>query len=273
MTSATAIDAVTGRGTPIKLVSEPRRIFDDLAGMGPNMVASSTIFTVLDTDLILPHINPLFGPISTYVPQGALVNLSHAFERLHNPLPPTPVPTPINLEAGTVRTVDHFFPPGIARPVELEKFSFDRLLRRLAKRYAASDSPDFNKFVSLAQWLDLDQQELATALGIERTTPYAWRDGSVPRRKTVRKLQQFYAFCSALVQRIGESATREFLGSGEPTARQLLIDGNLAEAQRRARPLLFEHVGGPRSGAWLPDVDGDDAPQNTVGAANTAVDA
>jgi hypothetical protein len=116
-------------------------------------------------------------------------------------------------------------------------------------------SPAFDAFKDLVRWLRATDDEVASMIGVGRTTPYAWkREGREPRRSTVRKLFQTHAVLAGLVNKLGEEPAVEWLVLDDPSRRERVLAGDLAAVQNEARPLLFgRRQRRIRPGSWMPD--------------------
>jgi hypothetical protein len=116
-------------------------------------------------------------------------------------------------------------------------------------------SQAFDAFKDLVRWLQATDDEVASMVGVGRTTPYAWkRDGREPRRSTVRKLFQTHAVLAGLVNKLGEDAAVNWLVLDDPSRRERVLAGDLASVQNEARPLLFRRSQRRvRPGSWMPD--------------------
>lgn len=106
----------------------------------------------------------------------------------------------------------------------------------------AADPPKaFTAFKEVASWLDARDEEITQLIGVGRTTPYSWeRDGREPRRGSVRKLFETHATLAAIRDRLGEGGLHRWLNSGEPSRRDLILQGDLVRLERDVRQLLFE---------------------------------
>jgi transcriptional regulator with XRE-family HTH domain len=112
-------------------------------------------------------------------------------------------------------------------------------------------SKAFGYFRELAEWLQLTDEETADVLGVGRTTPYAWESGErEPQPANARKLYQIHNLVSSIFSTAGDTGTVAWLESGTPTARELLLAGQIEEATTKARELIFaENIEQPRFGA------------------------
>jgi hypothetical protein len=92
----------------------------------------------------------------------------------------------------------------------------------------------------LRAWLDLTYDELASVSGVSRGAFFYWRaqNGS-PRPSTTRRIARVHALADLLTRRFGSAGARSWLGAGDPSALELLLDQNLTEVERRARDSLF----------------------------------
>lgn len=125
---------------------------------------------------------------------------------------------------------------------------------------AQRPSKAFGAFKDLARWLHANDDEIASMIGIGRTTVYTWqRDGREPRPATARKLFQAHAVMGALVQQLGEDGAYDWLAHEASERRTALMAGDIAGIQSQARPIIFGDAGRTRPGTWLPEpTDTDD---------------
>ncbi len=101
-------------------------------------------------------------------------------------------------------------------------------------------SVSFRKFKDVAGWLGLSDEAAAELLGVGRTTPYSWeRRGHEPRPSKAGQLFEYHALLISLIRRLGRNGLQDWLVTGSPAPRTLLIDGNLAGAYDAAHDLLF----------------------------------
>lgn len=124
-------------------------------------------------------------------------------------------------------------------------------------------------FKELAGWLLLDNEDLAAALGVGRTTPYTWeREQREPRAETARRLYQVHGTVAALVDQLGESAATRWLAAGSPSPGSLLRRGEVAEVNRLAHDLLFRPAARrPAPGGFAVEEEADVSPAALARAA------
>ncbi|MFL5962590.1 MAG: helix-turn-helix domain-containing protein [Gaiellaceae bacterium] len=99
----------------------------------------------------------------------------------------------------------------------------------------------FKMFNELREWLNLTTQETATLVGVGRTTPLAWeRDGREPQPAHARQLYQVHSIVGSLVKRLGADPAIEWLERGEPSLRERLERGEIAQVARDAERILLQ---------------------------------
>lgn len=129
----------------------------------------------------------------------------------------------------------------------------------------------FAAFKDLASWLDAPDEEITKLIGVGRTTPYSWeRDGRDPRRGSVRKLFETHATLAAIRDRLGEGGLHRWLNSGEPSRRDLVLRGDLADLERDVHQLLFRPRDTGVDLAWRPDREPDPTSEPEDQAASAA---
>lgn len=102
----------------------------------------------------------------------------------------------------------------------------------------------YRAFKAIGDLLEATDEEVAAAVGIGRTTPYGWlRDRREPRRGNARRIYEYHSVLVALENALGRDGLHRWLFDGKPSPRALMLEGNLAEAERRAHEILF--AGGP----------------------------
>ncbi len=105
---------------------------------------------------------------------------------------------------------------------------------------AATDPPAYQAFKDLARWLEADEDDVAKAVGIGRTTPYSWkREGREPRADTVRRLYEYHSTLDALLRRLGESGLRAWVFASRGGHRTALLIGDLAAVESDVNAVLF----------------------------------
>lgn len=125
-------------------------------------------------------------------------------------------------------------------------------------RQPAPPPRSYRAFKELADWLDADDEEIAHAVGIGRTTPYAWRrDGHEPRPATVRKLYETHTVLDALRRQLGHEQLSAWLCLGSPSRRSVLLAGELDALARAVDDVLFGQMQTPDL-AWTPETSDDD---------------
>jgi hypothetical protein len=103
------------------------------------------------------------------------------------------------------------------------------------------EHPAARAFDELAQWIKADHQQVADAVGIGRTTRYAWsREEHAPRPSSVRKLYQVHAAVDALRRAIGPRHFDQWLNLGDPSPRDLLLEGRSSALQPAIREYVFQ---------------------------------
>jgi hypothetical protein len=132
---------------------------------------------------------------------------------------------------------------------------FDEVASQLAERLANKHRSDaFQAFVELKTWLKLNTAEAAELVGVKRTTPHAWaREGRKPQPSNARRLSQLHSIVKALVRALGEDEATRWLEAGDPSARELLLSGDVEAAAKSAEELLIGHepLAGPAPGSLI----------------------
>lgn len=100
-----------------------------------------------------------------------------------------------------------------------------------AKRSEVATEPSaYVAFKETARRLQLREDDLATLVGIGRTTPSSWaRDGRAPRASTVRKLYELRATLTAVANVLGEDGLMVWLDSGTRKPREVIMEGQWDE--------------------------------------------
>lgn len=130
----------------------------------------------------------------------------------------------------------------------------------------ARESEAYSMLSDVASWLKITKEDAAKVVGVRRTTPYAWKEGRVPRPATARRLYYIHNLLSAVVGALGERGAISWLESGERPPRTLLLDGKIQETIDAARPIIFPDPGrpAPEIAAWYPDQDAPAVDQPTT---------
>jgi hypothetical protein len=134
------------------------------------------------------------------------------------------------------------------------------LIRPLAAVEPGPRSPAFRAFKQLGRWLDASDDEVATAVGVGRTTPYSWeRMSRPPSPRTTRRLHQLHSLVAGLVNRASAGEYREWLYEGGAFRRIAALSGDHDTLEAEAEPILF---GQPRRridpGTWFPETESPD---------------
>lgn len=182
--------------------------------------------------------------------------------------------TAVEMESDDIAAIKELFGryalEGLRRLTVVSDFSAVMLERAAPPTTAPGDdvevtdekpSPAYDAFKDLVEWLDATDDEVASMVGVGRTTPYDWkRAGREPRRSTVRLLFQCHAILSALVKKLGEPRAKAWLLVEDPERRERLLRGDIAAIQTETRPIIFG-VARPRTrpGSWMPDDRSDDS--------------
>jgi len=110
-------------------------------------------------------------------------------------------------------------------------------------------------FKQLGVWLQASDDEVADAVGIGRTTPYAWqRDRRTPTPRTLRRVYQMSSALSAVIQTLGDEGARTWLYENGARRRRVILAGALGDLDTEVDKVVF--AGGvPRMepGTWIPD--------------------
>lgn len=119
----------------------------------------------------------------------------------------------------------------------------------------ATDRPAYQAFKELARWLEADEQDVANAIGIGRTTPSSWkRDGREPRADTVRRLYEYHSTLDALRRRLGQEGLRAWIFARQGMHRAMLLSGDLAAVEGDVNAVLFGDAAERLPDlAWAPD--------------------
>lgn len=95
---------------------------------------------------------------------------------------------------------------------------------------AESEPPAYLAFKQSARRLQMKEEDLATLVGIGRTTPSSWvRERREPRPSTVRKLYELRATLSAVSEVLGEDGLMTWLDAGSPRPREAIMEGRWNE--------------------------------------------
>ena len=121
--------------------------------------------------------------------------------------------------------------------------------------------PAFAAFKDLVGWLEAPDGDVAEAVEVGRTTPYAWRrEGHEPRASTTRRIYEYHAVLSSLRRRVGASEFRRWLFTGHPSRRDLLLAGDLDRIESQVHRILFSRIDTGVDLAWAPE---DSRPEET----------
>jgi hypothetical protein len=132
-----------------------------------------------------------------------------------------------------------------------------------------SRSAAFRKFKEVGLWLGLSDEAAAQLMGVGRTTPYSWeRRAHAPRPSKAGRLFEYHALLASLVRRVGPIGLQDWLITGNPRPRQLLLNGNLAAAYDMAHDLVFT-PGRPEEGLGALQPESQVAPPRSAGMAAT----
>lgn len=119
---------------------------------------------------------------------------------------------------------------------------------------AVAEPSAYAAFKDLGRWLQAHDDEVADAVGVGRTTPYAWnRDGHEPRAATVRRLYEYHAVLSSLSRRLGSEEFRRWLFTGDPSRRERLLAGDLESLDQEVNDILFRRIDTGVDMAWAPE--------------------
>jgi hypothetical protein len=123
----------------------------------------------------------------------------------------------------------------------------------LSTREAAA--PDvFRAFKDTAQWLNADDSETATAVGLEQTIPSSWRRDEL-RPPSSRRLFELHATLDALQRRLGDDGLQLWLDQESPTRRREILDGHMESIQPAVHEALFAASRDQHENlAWAPEV-------------------
>lgn len=81
---------------------------------------------------------------------------------------------------------------------------------------------------AISELFVMDAEDIASIVGIGRTTPMYWRrTNGVPRPSTVRQLWRLYGLAMSLSAVFGLEGTKSWLRSGHPSPLSILEGGNL----------------------------------------------
>lgn len=201
----------------------------------------------LETPLIRkdPRGKPLETNSGTDAIARAVAAISGSFSVLVTPLSVTPATGTVNydLETLPLRTIDE----GVDVLPEYR-------------------SRSFRAFKDLGRWLALSDTEVATMVGIRRTTAYAWeRDGHEPRPATVRRLMQQHALVASVIDRLGEPAGQAWLLASSPNIAERLLEGDIASVDRQISDLVFARTTETSlPGAFIDDEEPDIPPSELL---------
>lgn len=117
----------------------------------------------------------------------------------------------------------------------------------------------FSAFKDIGAWMSIDDADVASLVGIRRTTPYSWeREGREPRASTIRRLLQLHSALAAVVDRLGVYGAQRWMNSGSPRPFEMIQSGDFDTFNAAAGVVVFTRS--QRSfppGAFMPDEDED----------------
>ena len=114
-------------------------------------------------------------------------------------------------------------------------------------------------FKEVAAVLGFTDAELATVIGIGRTTVYTWqREDREPRRGTARRIYELHAALRALRRNLGEDGLDAWLMAGSPSRRQVILTGDLKKLGEEIDSELFSTMSRPDFSAVPADRGGVD---------------
>ena len=246
MTVVTDVVPLAGTKTPIEETSAAKRVVDALVYVAPTVTAA-----VEQSKLDKLH-----------RPQGRRESAEWAIFCSRQPIAgATVLPQFKELTHPYWWTVAWGEPLATATPASFEnEFRYwwapGPTMREWMPRSISRPGPEpraYRTFVELADWLEMSQEEAARLLGMGRTTPLAWRRaGHEPQPARARRLYQTHALVSTLVRRLGEVATRRWLGAGDPSPLALIAEADVTGAADLADELIFGTASSSeRLGAWV----------------------
>jgi len=113
------------------------------------------------------------------------------------------------------------------------------------------DPPAYRAFKDLGRWLAAPDDEIARAVGVGRTTAYAWkREGHEPRARTAQRVYEYHAVLEAMRRRLGATGFRDWLYAGASSQRDLLLAGQLEEVEAAIHGTLFRRAETGVDRAW-----------------------
>jgi len=135
------------------------------------------------------------------------------------------------------------------------------LLERQTEAPISGSTPEaFRAFKDITEWLRASDEEVAEAIGIGRTTVYAWRrEGREPRRGTARRLYELHSVLAALQRRMGSERYELWLNQGASSWRQAVLSGDLSVLEPVIESELFDQPSGQRFD-WTPEDRGSLSP-------------
>lgn len=132
--------------------------------------------------------------------------------------------------------------------------TFSVLTLREPPRESRPSPPAFAAFKDVVRWLEAPDGDVAEAVEIGRTTPYAWRrEGHGPRASTTRRMYEYHAVLSSLRRRLGPTEFHRWLFTGRPSPRELLLAGDLDRIESQVHGILFPRVETGVDLAWAPE--------------------
>lgn len=149
--------------------------------------------------------------------------------------------------------VMHITVPTVAHPLFAEPFSatIEDALRFKARHWQSRPAPRhdpltptpsraYGTFRELMEMLSANQADAAAAVGLTRGAVDTWRRGREPQPRNARRLYRTHTMLKALRRRLGGLAElQHWLDGGSPSARELLLAGDLDAVDRMAAEQIF----------------------------------
>jgi DNA-binding transcriptional regulator YiaG len=129
-------------------------------------------------------------------------------------------------------------------------------VRADAAELVVADSKELDAVEDLRRWLGVTYEQVAAATNIGLRTVHHWKQsGAAPRPRTVRTLWRLHSLVHSIRRTLGPEEATGWLRSSSPSPLDLILAGDLAAVEDKARGLLFGEPIGERRFSGLAIVD------------------